>query len=122
MAYDEALAARIRDELAGTKGVTEKLMFGGICFLLNGNMLGGVSKADMIVRVGAEAHAESVKQPGARVFDFGPRPMVGMLFVGPVGTKKPADLKKWIARAMTFVKSLPAKAPKGPKAKKAMTK
>jgi hypothetical protein len=115
MAYDEALAGRIRDALGGTKGVTEKLMFGGICFMLHDNMLCGVSKEDMIVRVGAEAHDASVKQPGARVFDFGPRPMVGMLFVSPTGTKKTGDLKKWIDRAMAFVSTLP---PKKKKAKK----
>lgn len=120
MAYDEALAARIRDALGGTKGLTEKLMFGGICFLVNGNMVAGVSKEDMIVRVGAEAHDSTSKLPGAREFDFGPRVSRGMLFVSPVGTKKPADLKKWVARALTFVTTLPPKKPKTKK--KAKTK
>ena len=109
MAYDEALAARVRDALGKTKGLTELKMFGGVGFMVNGNMALGVSKEDLIVRVGPDGHAKALDQPGARAFDFGGRTMVGMLVVGPAGTKKPKDLAGWVAKALSFVATLPPK-------------
>lgn len=113
MAIDEALAGRVRDGLSGTGGIEEKKMFGGIAWMLGGNMaLGITGKGDLMVRVGADAHQDALRQPGARPMDFAGRPMVGMVFVGPTGIKNAADLRRWIDRALRFVTSLPAKAKK----------
>jgi hypothetical protein len=118
MAFDEALAARIRDGLDGVAGVSEKKMFGGVCFLLNDNMLCGVSnKGDLIARVGAEAHAASMKLAGVRAFDMGMGASNGMVFVAPTAIKKDGELKKWLQRCVAFVSDLPPKKKKKPAAK-----
>ena len=85
MAYSETAAQRLRAELGTLPGLTEKKMFGGICFLLGGNMVCGVLGDDLIMRVGAAQHAASLAQPGARVFDFSGKPMAGWVTVAPVG-------------------------------------
>jgi TfoX/Sxy family transcriptional regulator of competence genes len=112
MAYDEALAARIREAVAKLPHFTEMKMFGGIAFMHQGNMVLGVVKEDLMARVGAEAHQEALKQPGARPMDFAGRPMVGMVFVGPAGTKKESDLHAWIERAMRYARTMEPKKPK----------
>jgi len=109
MAYDEQLAARVRELLAPVKGITEKKMFGGLAFLHHGNMLVGLVHDDLMARIGGEAHQEALAKKGARVMDFGGRPMVGMVFVAPEGTKG-AQLRGWIDRAFKFVSTLPPKA------------
>jgi TfoX/Sxy family transcriptional regulator of competence genes len=112
MAYDEALAARIREAVAKLPHFTEMKMFGGIAFMHQGNMVLGVVKEDLMARVGADAHQEALKQPGARPMDFAGRPMVGMVFVGPAGTTKESDLHAWIERAMTYARTMEPKKPK----------
>ena len=77
MAYDEGLAERIRDTLSDLNDTTEMKMFGGLAFLLNGNMAVGIVKDDLMVRVGAEAHDDLLALPGARPMDFSGRPMKG---------------------------------------------
>lgn len=109
MAYDEALAARIRDKLRRRKGVTEKKMFGGLCFLVNGNMACGVVKDELMVRVGKDAHDETLRIPHARPMDFTGRPMRGMLYVGRAGIDGDEGLGEWLDRAVRFARSLPAK-------------
>ena len=109
MAYDEDAARRLRDELGTLPGLTEKKMFGGIGFLLRGNMACGVIGPDLIVRVGPERHAVALAQPGARVFDFSGKPMAGWVTVAPAGYAAAEDLAYWVKLAVGFAGLLPAK-------------
>jgi len=109
MAYDENAAQRLRAELGTLPGLTEKKMFGGICFLLGGNMVCGVLGDDLIMRVGAAQHAASLAQPGARVFNFSRKPMAGWVTVAPEGYAAADDLARWVELAVVYVGSLPAK-------------
>lgn len=109
MAYDETLAGRIRDVLASQTDVAEKKMFGGVGFLLNGNMLVGVWNDSLIARVGLEACEKALSQPHVRIMDFTGKPMRGWLVIEPVGIDRDAQLKGWIKQALTFVATLPAK-------------
>jgi len=109
MAYDEYAAQRLRAELGTLPGLTEKKMFGGIAFLIGGNMACGVLGADLIMRVGAAQHAASLTQIGARVFDFSGNPMTGWVMVAPAGYKSGEDLARWVKLAVGYAGSLPAK-------------
>lgn len=106
MAYDEGLATRLRDLLPA---LTEKRMFGGLAFLLNGNMTVGVIGEALIVRLDVDEAAEALQEPGARPFDFTGRPMKGWLMVDPEGYAEDEDLRGWLDRAIDFVGSLPPK-------------
>jgi TfoX/Sxy family transcriptional regulator of competence genes len=109
MPYDEALADRVRRALAGTKSLTEKKMFGGIAFLVGGEMCVGVDKTDLIIRCEKEQTDQLLQKKGVRVFDLsGGRPMKGWLLVGPEATKTAAGFKSWIDFALTW----PAKSAK----------
>jgi TfoX/Sxy family transcriptional regulator of competence genes len=77
MPYDEDLAARVRDSLRGTPGLTERTMFGGIAFMLNGHMFSGVINDDLVLRLGAEGADEALGKPHTRPMDFTGRPMNG---------------------------------------------
>src|SRR5437660_537866 len=109
MAYDETLAKRIRQHLIRKNGVEEKKMFGGIGFLLNGNMLVGVWKGSLIVRLGPDEDDEALKEPHVKEFDITGRPMKGWVLVEPEGVNGDDQLKGWIQRAVKFVGALPAK-------------
>ena len=109
MAYDETVAQRLRAELGTLPGLTEKKMFGGICFLLGGNMVCGVLGDELIMRVGAAQHAASLAQPGARVFDFSGKPMAGWVMVAPTGYASAEDLARWVMLGVVYAGSLPAK-------------
>ena len=109
MAFDESLAARIRDALARKKGVEEKKMFGGVGFLLNGNMLVGVWKDSLIVRLGPDEGEEALLEPHVREFDITGRAMKGWVLVGPEGVHDDEQLSAWIQQAVKFVGALPAK-------------
>ena len=109
MAFDESLAARIRDALARTKNVEEKKMFGGIGFLLHGNMLVGVWKDSLIARVGPDAYGDALLEPHVGDFDITGKPMKGWVMVEPEGVDEDDQLKGWIRRAEEFVSMLPAK-------------
>lgn len=121
MAYDETLAERARALLASETGFSEKRMFGGICFLLDGNMCCGVAASDLMVRVGEEGDGAAMRQPHARRFDLSGRPMKGWLLVAPAGTSG-AGLKPWIARGVAFARTLPAKAEAKPKPARGQSK
>jgi hypothetical protein len=109
MAFDTFLADRIRLQLLRRKHFTEKKMFGGICFLLNGNMCCGVIGHDLIIRVKAE-HTESLLgNRGTRVFDFTGKPSKNMIYVGPAALQSDAELKQWLQISLDYVKSLPHK-------------
>ena len=109
MAYDEGLAERVRDILIDTEGVTEKKMFGGLAFMVNGNMTVAVSEERLMLRVGKEKYEEYLALPGAHEMDFTKRPMKGFLFIYEGGYEADEDLREWIGRAMEFVQTLPRK-------------
>jgi TfoX/Sxy family transcriptional regulator of competence genes len=109
MAYDEGLAERIRSYLDGVAGIEEKKMFGGLAFLLDGNMAVGVIKDELMVRVGKEDHDDLVDLPGARIMDFTGREMKGWLVVGGSGIASEANLASWVDRGTAFVATLPKK-------------
>ncbi|MEQ1770641.1 MAG: TfoX/Sxy family protein [Devosia sp.] len=105
----DALAARLRALLARRKGIVEKRMFGGVGFMLRGNMLiGTTSKGAMLVRVGPDRQSEALKRKGAFVMTMGERAMSGFIAVDEKGLEDTA-LKSWIAYADTYVKGLPDK-------------
>jgi TfoX/Sxy family transcriptional regulator of competence genes len=109
MAFDEALAARIQQQLARRKNVEGKKMFGGIGFLLNGNMLVGVWKDSLIARVGPEQYEDALLEPHVKEFDITGKPMKGWVLVQPEGVAEDDPLNEWIDRALTFVRTLPAR-------------
>jgi TfoX/Sxy family transcriptional regulator of competence genes len=109
MAFNEALAERIRQALARRKNIEEKKMFGGIGFLLNGNMLVGVWKESLIARLGPEQGDEALLEPHVKVFDITGKPMKNWIMVEPEGIEDDDQLKDWIQRAMKFVGKLPGK-------------
>ena len=109
MAFSEELAQRIRQGLALRKGIEEKKLFGGIGFLLNGNVLVGVWKNSLIVRLGAEEGDEALKEPHVKEFDITGGPMKGWVLVEPQGVEDDDQLRGWLQRAVKFVGTLPAK-------------
>ena len=110
MAYDEMLAERISDALGAREGLQEKKMFGGIAFMLQGNMVCGVAHADLIVRVGPDNYQAALATQGARPMDFGGRPMRGMVFVDASGYETETQLRDWLDVATRFGETLPPKA------------
>ena len=108
MAFDENLAARIRDALARRKNVEEKKMFGCICFFINGNALAGVWKDRLIARLGPDEGEAALLEPHVRQFDITGKPMRNWVAVEPEGVDDD-QLKTWIERALKFVTALPAK-------------
>jgi TfoX N-terminal domain len=108
MAYDQALADRLRAELAGESGLAEKKMFGGVAFLVAGNLAVGVRGDDLMVRVGAEDAGEALAQPHARQSFMGEREMKGWILVAPAGVAGDA-LGEWVRRGVGYARSLPAK-------------
>jgi hypothetical protein len=109
MAFSEELAERIRQGLARRKGIEEKKMFGGIGFLLNGNMLVGVWKDSLIVRLGPVEGEEALKEPHVSAFNITGRAMTGWALVAPEGVQADNQLRGWMQRAEKFVGKLPAK-------------
>jgi TfoX/Sxy family transcriptional regulator of competence genes len=115
MVYDEILAGRVRALLGGLPGLgnppgfTEKKMFGGVAFLMNGNMACGISKTALIVRVGPAHYSQALHEPFTSEFDITGRPMRGWVSVSPDGCRSEADLFRWIKRGVTFARSLPPK-------------
>lgn len=109
MAYNESLAQVIREKTEGTPGLVEKKMFGGVAFLLYGNMSVGVHKDDLIVRVGPDAHEDSLTKPHTRVFDITGRAMKGWIMVHPDGHGDEEKLTNWIAKGLDFAGALPKK-------------
>ena len=109
MAYDEGLAQRVRDIMVDETGLVEKKMFGGVGFMLDGNMACGVNKEDLIVRVSPEQGGQAVIQPHARPFDITGRPMKGWVMVSPAGVNADADLQDWVAQGINFARTLPPK-------------
>jgi TfoX/Sxy family transcriptional regulator of competence genes len=109
MAYNEHLASRIRNILGSDTGIEERKMFGGLSFLVGGNMLVGLTRNDLMVRVGPDQHEEALSRQDARPMDFTGRPMKGMVFVDERHLEEDSVLAEWIEMAGRFVFSLPPK-------------
>jgi TfoX/Sxy family transcriptional regulator of competence genes len=106
MAYDEVIADRIRRAVGPRTDVTEKKMFGGIAFLLDGKMFVGIASEDLMVRVGPEGYEAALAESHVRPMDFTGRPMKGYVFVGQRGTKTDKAVAAWVKRAAAFVATL----------------
>ena len=109
MAFDEGLAERVREVLAGDRRIGEKKMFGGLAFLCREYMFVGIEGDRLMARVGPAAHAEALRRPHVRPMDFTGKPMKGYVYVDPPGLAEDADLAAWIEECRSFVLSLPAK-------------
>jgi TfoX/Sxy family transcriptional regulator of competence genes len=109
MAFDEGLAERVRGLLGSRSDVADKHMFGGIAFLIAGNMACGVSGDDLIVRLDREESERLLDEPGARRFDMTGRMMKGWLLVAPEATADDGDLERWVRRGEEFAARLPPK-------------
>jgi len=112
MAYDEALADRVRDVLAAREGVSERKMFGGLCFMINGNMACGPMGDELMVRLGHEEAERALTEPHARPMDFTGKPMRGMIYVTAEGLADDRDLAGWVELGADHAASLPPKKPK----------
>ena len=104
MAYNERLAARVRQLLGTHRKVVEKQMMGGLTFMVNDKMCIGILKDDLMARIDPERHDDALKKKGCREMDFTKRPMKGFVFVGPAGTGSKRDLESWVSLALEFNK------------------
>ena len=109
MAYNEALAERVRKALKGRRRLQEKRMFGGLAFLLRGNMCCGVVGDELMVRVGAEAYDEVISARHVRPMVFTGKPLKGFVYVKPEGLAGDRALKAWVTRAAEYALSQPEK-------------
>ena len=109
MPYDEPLAERIQALIGKRRGVTEKRMFGGLAFMLDGNMCCGVMKDRIMLRLGPEGVKAALEQAHTEPMDFTGKPMKSMVYVRPEGYEADADLERWVETAVRFAKTLPAK-------------
>ena len=109
MTDDELLAGRIRPLLSGRSGFTERNMFGGVCFMINGNMCAGTWKGSLIVRLDKKDHDQTLAEPHTKPANITGRVMKGWALVEPEGVQSEGDLKTWLDRAVEFAGSLPAK-------------
>jgi TfoX/Sxy family transcriptional regulator of competence genes len=109
MAFDPGLAHRVRAVVADHPGISERAMFGGLAFLVDGKMFVGIRNSSLMARVGAERHQDALAMPGVRVMDFTGRPMKGYVYVGPPAISADQDLKAWVLWCLEFVAKLPDK-------------
>lgn len=109
MAFDEALADRVRDALAPRADLSERKMFGGIAFMIGGNMAVGVLGDDLMVRLDPADAERALTEPHTRPMDFTGKPMKGMVFVDSAGTAADDDLTSWVDAGADFAASLPPK-------------
>ena len=109
MAYEEALAERLRGILMDRPGYSERKMFGGIAFMLSGNMCCGIAKNDLMLRLGADLAEEARAKPHVRPMDFTGRPIKSMVYIAPEGFATEKALREWVNLAAGYAQSLPAK-------------
>jgi TfoX/Sxy family transcriptional regulator of competence genes len=107
VSYDEQLAERIRKARSGRRGITEKKMFGGLSFLLRGNMCCGIAKGELMVRVGPDAYPKALARKHARPMDFTGKPLTGYVYVAPRGVRSQRELRGWVEQGLAFARSLP---------------
>jgi len=112
MAHDEDLANRLREQLADEEGVAEKAMFGGLAFLLHGNMaVTASSRGGLMLRVGTEASEDALARPHTKLIEMRGRPMPGWIHVSAEGVKTKRQLGGWVRRGVRFTRTLPPKPP-----------
>ena len=109
MVYDEKLANRIQNIIQRRKGFTQKKMFGGISFLINGKMCCGVIKNDLVVRVNPGSYEKLITEKHVRPMDFTGRPMKGFVYVGPNGCKSTKMIARWVNLSVNYVNSFRGK-------------
>ncbi|MEY4729706.1 MAG: hypothetical protein RL020_864 [Pseudomonadota bacterium] len=109
MAYDEGLAQRLREIFFERSEVTEKKMFGGIAYMLRGNMLCGILGEVLMARVGPEQYAAALKKPHTHDKAGNMRPMKGFVYIDAVGIESDKALKSWVSLCEKYVGALPPK-------------
>jgi TfoX N-terminal domain len=109
VAYDEALAERVRELLAIRSGVTERKMFGGVAWMLDGNMACGVAADELLVRVSPDERERALAEDHTRVFDLTGRPMRGFVCVTPAGVADDEGLASWVDLGADYAASLQPK-------------
>ena len=109
MSYDPSLARRVREAMGRRAGVTERAMFGGLAFLVDGKMFVGISGSSLLARVGTDRYEGALAQPHVRQMDFTGRPMRGYVYVDPPGLADTKNLKAWVTWCVEHVSRLPAK-------------
>jgi TfoX/Sxy family transcriptional regulator of competence genes len=119
MAYDGSLAARVRSALAGRNDVVEKPMFGGLTFMIAGNMCCGVHRNELVLRLDAATEPGNLNSPHVRAWDFMKRPMRGMFSVSAAGCASQETVGHWVELALKHALSLPPKTPGPPKRRRA---
>lgn len=112
MAFDEGLAQRVREALGSRANVTEKRMFGGLAFLLDGKMFVGISGSKLMARVGLKRYQDALALPHVREMNFTGRPMKGYVYIDPPGLAEDIELSAWVSWCAGYVEGLP---PKGSK-------
>ena len=109
MAYDLHLADRIRAILQRAAEFSERKMFGGVAFMVNGHMCCGVVKTDLVIRLTPEQAAFALHQPHTRPMDFTGKPLKSMIYVSAIGTDSDQALETWVESALRAARSLPNK-------------
>lgn len=109
MAYDEGLAHRVREALSDRSDLSERKMFGGLCFMLGGNMCCGIVRDELMLRVGPDAYGSTLEREHAREMDFTGRALKGMVYVGVDGISEDVELAEWLGIAVEFAGGLPPK-------------
>lgn len=117
MAYDEQLAQKVDAALADEGNITRKNMFGGLCYLINGNMCVGVEKDRLMVRVGPDDYQAALEEEYAHEMDFTGRPLKGFVYVHADGLDSITQVQQWVDRSLAFARSLPRKEKKAKKKK-----
>lgn len=107
--YDRGLAQRVREVLVERPGISERAMFGGLAFLVDGKMFVGIRNSSLMARVGPERHQDALAMPGVRVMDFTGRPMKGYVYIDLPAIAADQDLKAWVLWCVEFVAKLPRK-------------
>jgi TfoX/Sxy family transcriptional regulator of competence genes len=109
MAYDEGQAQRIREHVQGEPGITEKRMFGGLAFLVDGHMAVAASEGGLLLRIDPAEMGTLSSRPGVRPFEMRGRPMSGWLHVGDEAIVEEEELRHWVDIGITYARSLPPK-------------
>lgn len=112
MAYDLGLADRIRVVLERLGDFSERKMFGGLCFLVNGHMCCGIVKSDLMLRLNPHAATAALREPHTRQMDFTGKPMKSMIYVDAAGVDSDSSLERWVGSAEKIVRALPGRVAK----------
>ena len=112
MAFDEGLAERVREVLGPRPQLTERRMFGGLAFLLDGKMFVGISGTRLMARVGPQHYGDALALPHVREMDFTGKPLKGYVYIDPEGLAEDRDLAAWVNWCASHAAGLPAKTPR----------